>query len=77
MRDMSHKIDEKDDTIEQLRWQIQQQSANYRQMFKQTIASTSTGKNGDKEKPQMDSDKLTQAFGFDPELYNEQRNNID
>lgn len=41
------------------------------------MASTSTGKNGDKEKPQMDSDKLTQAFGFDPELYNEQRNNID
>jgi hypothetical protein len=34
MRDMSHKIDEKEDTIEQLRWQIQQQSANYRQLFK-------------------------------------------
>jgi hypothetical protein len=34
MRDMSYKIDEKEDVIEQLRWQIQQQSANYRQLFK-------------------------------------------
>ncbi len=70
MRDMSHKIDEKDELIEQLRWQIQQQSANYRQLFKQTM----TGK-GESEK--MSQEEMTKAFGFDPELYNEQKNNID
>jgi chromosome segregation ATPase len=73
MRDMSHKIDEKDDQIEQLRWQIQQQSANYRQLFKQTMSAP--GKGGEAEK--LSQSQLTKAFGFDPELYNEQKNNID
>ena len=72
MRDMSHKIDEKEDQIEQLRWQIQQQSANYRQLFKQTMSATGKG-----EAEKLSQSQLTKAFGFDPELYNEQKNNID
>lgn len=72
MRDMSHKIDERDDQIEQLRWQIQQQSANYRQLFKQTMSAPGKG-----EAEKLSQSQMTKAFGFDPELYNEQKNNID
>lgn len=38
-------IDGKDDKIEQLRWQLQQQATNYRILFKQTMATQNTPKN--------------------------------
>lgn len=38
---------------------------------------SSTSKGSKAEKQSMDAEQLTQAFGFDPELYNEQKNNID
>lgn len=78
MQAMSHQIDARDETIEQLRWQLQQQAANYRQLFKQTMTGSTGGANkrGDGD-VKLENDQNPANFGFDPDMINEQKATID
>lgn len=72
MHVMSLQMDERDENIEQLRFQLQHQTANYRQLFKQTM-----GNNKNTESSEQPLMPVMGGIAMDQDIIMDQRMQID